>query len=275
MFQLLSLLKIIEFFLIDQFKFLREIDFLNIQLCNHKQIMILFTFFYQFVLSEQKQLNLTKYVKGIWNATVSYMSADGEFLSDTDFAKITFEKERYDLLKGTLKGLDNEFDVYVTLNPENQQNFTISFQNYSSDSTETQHIATAEMKYYKRNMPAARGEWENETQHFQVLVFTPIHFELSIYRMDSKIVEIYRFTKTQVPQVEDILKAMVVPVSVGLVFIAINLFKVHQYIKEQEEQEALMKTKKSETNENKSNNEENRTDNKSNDNNSIKNQKKD
>ena len=93
-------------------------------------------------------------------------------------------------------------------------------------------------------MPVARGQWVNDTQHFQLLVFTPIHFELSIYRTDIKIVEIYRFTKTQVPQMEDVLKAMIAPVSVGLVFIVINLFKVHQYIKEEEEKEALMRIKK-------------------------------
>ena len=206
--------------------------------------MILLTIFYQLAYSEQKQLNLTKYVKGIWNATVYYMSSDGEFLSDTNFVKITFEKERYDKLKGTLTGLDNEFDVIVTLNPENQQNFSIDFEMQSSGSKDVQHITTSAVEYYKRNMPVARGQWVNDTQHFQLLVFTPIHFELSIYRTDIKIVEIYRFTKTQVPQMEDVLKAMIAPVSVGLVFIVINLFKVHQYIKEEEEKEALMRIKK-------------------------------
>ena len=218
--------------------------------------MILFAFLNQLVFSEQKQLNLTKYIKGIWNTTVYYMSSDGEFLSDTNFANITFEKQKYNILKGTLKGFDNDFDVCVTLNPENQQIFSIDFEKFNSqDLKEMQHIATSEMKYYKRNMPVARGQWENESQHFQILVFSPIHFELSIYRMDLKIVEIYRFTKTQVPQIEDVLKAMIVPVSVGLVFIAINLFKVHQYIKEEEEKESAIKIKNNENKENESNNE--------------------
>ncbi|KAK8898796.1 hypothetical protein M9Y10_001088 [Tritrichomonas musculus] len=205
--------------------------------------MIFFLFLHQFAFSEQKQLNLTRLIKGIWNSTVHYMSGDGDFLSETNFLEITFEKQKYNILKGTLKGIDDEFDVYVKLDPDNQQKFTIEFERHDSLNIDgMQHITTSVMNYYKRNMPVARGQWENATKHFQILVFSPIHFELSIYRMDLKIVEIYRFTKTQVPEFEDIIKAISIPVIFGLIFIGLNLFKVHQYIKEEEEKQSNMKS---------------------------------
>ncbi|OHT17629.1 hypothetical protein TRFO_00898 [Tritrichomonas foetus] len=206
--------------------------------------------FYLLLLTsaEQKHLNLTTYVKGLWNCSVYYMDEEGDFYGEEkDFFEITFEKEKYTLLRGVTKGLSSEREITVKIDSENQQHFTIENRMVDAAYSESQTVGSATMLYYKRNMPIARGEWMNETQHFKILIFSPINFELTVYRPDSHVLEIYRFRKTPVPEMSDALRVMAPPLVVGVFFIAYKLYEVHEYIEDQEKAKILANKGKSES----------------------------
>lgn len=206
---------------------------------------MLFLLLYRFVLSERKQLNLFKYFKGYWNSTIDYMNQNGEFYGDTNSFQITFNPIKNNILKGTINGFyEYPFDIIITIDPENQQNFSVEY----SKQQQNHILATTEMQYYKRNMPIARGKWINNSQHFKILIFNPVNFELSIYRDQTETVEIYRFTKSPVPELEDIMRAVAPPLIVGIIFIGFRLYKVHEYIEEQERKKAQTHPKPQEGN---------------------------
>ena len=97
-------------------------------------------------------------------------------------------------------------------------------------------------------MPYARGMWQNETQHFKLLVFDEFSFELSIYRINERVTELFRFTKTPKPQFPSIASAVLPPLLVGAVLIIFNLLQVHQYISDKERrQKKILEMKKKET----------------------------
>ncbi|KAH0791302.1 hypothetical protein GPJ56_004770 [Histomonas meleagridis] len=190
-------------------------------------------FLFEIVFCVHKELNISTFVEGEWNATISHINSEGEIGQSEGliFINFTKESEMKNSFIGTLKGYDYEFDVRIIISDENPQQFTIE---KDFPLMPHQFVTKAEMTYGKRNMPYARGKWQNSTQHFQILVFTQFRFELSIYRTHEKTVEVIRFVKTPKPQYPSIFSAILPSILIGILFIIYKLYRVHEYIEDQE-----------------------------------------
>ena len=207
----------------------------------------MFIYWFCSFIVAHKDLNLTTFLDGEWNSTISLIHENGEIFDTNKIIKINFTKESdSNSFIGTLVGYDNnKFDVRVIIDEENSQKFIIE-----KDYLFEKHlfVASSEITYGKRNMPYARGMWQNETQHFKLLVFDEFSFELSIYRINERVTELFRFTKTPKPQFPSIASAVLPPLLVGAVLIIFNLLQVHQYISDKERrQKKILEMKKKET----------------------------
>lgn len=209
---------------------------------KHSKIKMFICLFCSFAYSH-KDLNLTTFLDGNWNSTVNLIRENGDVVATNKIIHINFTKEGTEnSLIGALTGYsDNAFDVRVIIDKENSQKFTVEM-----DYLFEKHlfVASSEVTYGKRNMPYARGMWQNETQHFKLLVFDDISFELSVFRINSKITEVFRFTKTPKPQFPSIASAVLPPFLVGVVLIVFKLIQVHQYISDKEKMQKKALEKK-------------------------------
>ena len=196
-------------------------------------------FLFHCLLAEKRTLNLNTYIKGLWNCTVYSKDEEDDFLENKDFFEILFQESGTNLYSGTTKGLENEYNVSVKIDQNNTQLFNINMiHSHESLNNENQINIESEMIYYRRNMPVARGQWGNESQHFKLLVFSPYHFEIYVFNMNSKTIDLLMFMKTHVPDINDVFRALGAPLLIGAIFIAYKLNQVRDYINNQEEQRA-------------------------------------
>lgn len=187
------------------------------------------------IKAEKQTLNLTKYARGSWNATTHILNERGEIKSTEDILYIDFGTAENKTYIGRLRGYHGDFEIMVELDTENPQGF--SLWKLKTDE-EPELLCKAEMQYGKRNIPHARGQWKGSSEHFKVVVLSSHHFELTIYKEDKKIVEVYRFEKTPIIKEPSITSAILPPVVIGGIMIVQRMWDMHKYICEREKREA-------------------------------------
>jgi hypothetical protein len=180
-------------------------------------------------------LNLTTLIPGKWNSTRSVLGNGGEIAPIRGILKIEFESDKNGSFIGRLLGYDSDFHVKVTVDRDNPQLFRI--EKVTPDGEE-HFITEAEMKYSKRNLPHANGKWQNNLENFSLVVLSEWHVDLSIFRKNEAIVDIFRFEKTPIMQMPSIWSVIAPTVIFGLIFIGIRLWDTRRYIVESEKKQA-------------------------------------
>ena len=186
-------------------------------------------------LSSPQTLNLSTFVRGSWNATTHFLKTGGEIIDNHEVLYIDFAADGNSSFIGRLRGYAGDFEVRITIDSRNPQVFTIEKVRDNDD--EAVLLAHAEMRYGKRNLPHAHGQWKDDSMHFKVVVFSPFHAELTIFGKDEDGVRVFRFEKTPVPQEPSILGALLPPLVIGGIIIAHRLWDMHNYICEREKAE--------------------------------------
>lgn len=187
------------------------------------------------IKSEKQTLNLTKYARGSWNATTHVLNDRGEIRSKEDVLYIDFGTAENNTYIGRLRGYHGDFEVMVQLDAENPQ--LLSLWKLRTDE-DPELLCKTEIKYGKRNLPHARGQWKGSTEHFKIVILSSHHFELTIYKEDKKQVEVYRFEKTPIFQEPSIASAILPPIVIGGIIIVQRLYDMHKFICEREKREA-------------------------------------
>jgi hypothetical protein len=183
---------------------------------------------YLCLVRASRTLDLEKFVKGNWNATVHVLTEDGELEDLSSILRFQMVRQN-DSFIGLVKGYKKDFNVSVSIDPKNPQFFRID--------GPSGLLAQTEMLYKKRNLPLARGQWGDKLDHFKLVVFSGIRFELTVFRAEEKKAEIFRFAKTVVPEIWDGLKGLSVPMGIGVMMLVYRLFKAHKFLSGQEKVE--------------------------------------
>jgi hypothetical protein len=174
-----------------------------------------------------RQLDLPKFVKGKWNATIHHLTPEGTLFTDPATLKWEF-RPRNGSFAGTVTGFPEPFNVTVSVDDQ-------SFRITGSDGT----LAESQFEYAKRNLPIARGRWNNGS--FTIVVFTGTTLELTIFSSDCTVL-IYRLAKTVVPDITDALRTLALPMGIGVLVLVYRMWSIHQYIVEKERSEAQKKS---------------------------------
>jgi hypothetical protein len=89
--------------------------------------------------------------------------------------------------------------------------------------------------YAKRNLPLARGRWKDGSDHFKLIVVSGRQVELLVFGKDSRVVRIFRLTKTFVPDLIGALKGLALPFGFAVVLIFHRVWHVQRYIAQKTE----------------------------------------